>query len=292
MRIPASHSGCVGLKPSSGRIPFEFLPTQYDYMCCRGPLSRTVADAALFLKLCQGPDERDLNSLAPPLEVEMPPPGDVRGMRLARSLDLGYYRIDPDVDANTRAAADALAQAGAEIEPVELGWIREFNDAWWAYWGVFGATHFGHHLERWRDRMHPSVVAAIEEARSMSAVDLMRTETVYTEAWNALRPVLERCNALLCPTESILAPAVDDDAEGRYLGMDMTIQFNALKLPALSVPSGFSAEGPAHGPADRRPPLRRPDRAPYRRRAGAGAPVAPAPAGPVMGAAPRRPWPR
>ena len=60
VRIPASHSGCVGLKPSSGRIPFEFLPTQFDYMCCHGPLSRTVADAALFLKLCQGPDERDL----------------------------------------------------------------------------------------------------------------------------------------------------------------------------------------------------------------------------------------
>ena len=39
-RIPAAHSGCVGLKPSSGRIPFEFLTTQYDYMLCHGPLCR------------------------------------------------------------------------------------------------------------------------------------------------------------------------------------------------------------------------------------------------------------
>ena len=251
VRIPAAHSGCVGLKPSSGRIPFEFLPTQYDYMCCHGPLSRTVADAALFLDLCQGPDERDLNSLSPALTVDIPPPPDVRGMRLALSIDFGYYKINPDVEANTRAAADSLEQAGAEIEHVELGWTRAFNDAWWAYWGVFEATHFGQHLERWRDKMHPSVVTAIEEARTMSAVELMKTETVYTEAWNALRPILDRCDALLCPTESFPAPTVDfdelgsttDDADGRHLGMDMTMQFNALKLPALSVPSGFSSQG-------------------------------------------------
>ncbi len=251
VRIPAAHSGCVGLKPSSGRIPFEFLPTQYDYMLCHGPLSRTVADAALFLKLCQGPDERDLNSLSPALTVDVPPPSGVRGLRLALSIDLGYYRIDPDVEANTYAAAEALKQAGAEIEEVTLGWTQAFNEAWWAYWGVFEATHFGQHLEQWRDQMHPNVVTAMEEGRDLSAIDLMKTETVYTDAWERLRPILERCDALICPTESIPAPPVDYDElgslavddQGRSLSMDMTMQFNALKLPALSVPSGFSTEG-------------------------------------------------
>ena len=74
---------------------------------------------------------------------------------------------------------------------------------------------------------------------------------MYTTAWNKLRPILDRCDALLCPTESIPAPTVDfdelgsmtDAPDGRHIGMDMTMQFNALKLPALSVPSGFSAEG-------------------------------------------------
>ena len=99
--------------------------------------------------------------------------------------------------------------------------------------------------------MHPSVVASMDEALNMSAVELMKTETVYTDAWNELRPVLERCDALLCPTEAIPAPTVDydelgsiaEDADGRFVNMDMTMQFNALKLPALSVPSGFSSEG-------------------------------------------------
>ena len=125
-------------------------------MCCHGPLSRTVADAALFLKLCQGPDERDLNTLATALSVDVPPPGDIRGLRLALSIDLGYYRIDPDVEANTRAAAEALEQAGGGDRARRAGLERGGSTrAWWAYWGVFQATHFGHHLERWRDKMHP-----------------------------------------------------------------------------------------------------------------------------------------
>ncbi len=214
VRIPAAHSGCVGLKPSSGRIPFEFLATQYDYMLCHGPLCRTVADAALFLKVCQGPDERDLNTLSPALAVPIPPPSDVAGMKLALSIDLGYYHVDPDVAANTRAAADALRQAGAHVEEVELGWTKSFNEAWWGYWGVFEATHFGQHLDRWRDQMHPTVVTAMEEGLGMNAVELMNTETVYTEAWEQLRPILERFDILLCPTESIPAPPVDYDELG------------------------------------------------------------------------------
>ena len=118
----------------------------------------------------------------------------------------------------------------------------------------------------------------------MSAVDLMKTETVYTEAWNRLRPILERCDALLCPTEAIPAPTVDydelgsmgDDADGRHQSMDMTMQFNALKLPALSGPQASPPTG-CPRPADRRPALRRPDGAPHRRRARRGAPLAPAP---------------
>ena len=251
VRIPAAHSGCVGLKPSSGRIPFDFLPTQYDYMLCHGPLSRTVADAALFLSLCQGPSERDLNSLAPALNVDIPPSSDVKGMRLALSVDLGYYLVDPDVEANTRAVAESLRDAGAIVEEVSLGWTKAFNEAWWSYWGVFEATHFGQHLEQWRDHMHPTLVTAMEEGLRLSAIDLMKTETVYTDAWNQLSPILERNDALLCPTESIPAPPVDydelgaiaEDEQGRFLSMDMTMQFNALKLPAMSVPSGFSADG-------------------------------------------------
>jgi Asp-tRNA(Asn)/Glu-tRNA(Gln) amidotransferase A subunit family amidase len=99
--------------------------------------------------------------------------------------------------------------------------------------------------------MHPTVVTAIESGLRLSATQLGMTQPVFTDAWKKLRPVLERCDALICPTESIPAPSVDydelgslgRDEQGRLVSMDMTMQFNALKLPAICVPSGAAAGG-------------------------------------------------
>ncbi|MFQ5783241.1 MAG: amidase [Alphaproteobacteria bacterium] len=252
VRIPAALCGVVGLKPSFGRIPFEILPSQFDALSHFGPLGRTVADVALFLAVTQGPDERDIQTLSPPLDVVVPPPGDVSGLRLALSLDLGFYALDDDVAANTRAAAAALADAGARVEEVELGWSREVVDAWVAHWSVYLASFFGQHLEGWRDRMDPGVVRLMDTALAMNAVDFKRLEFVRTRQWQALAPILERFDALLCPTMALPARPVggsddqfdEEDAEGRYHGYDMTSVFNFVsQCPALTVPSGFSRDG-------------------------------------------------
>src|SRR5207237_3292481 len=74
VRIPAAWCGLVGLKPSFGRIPLDFLPTQFDTIQHLGPLARTVDDARLFLSVGQGPDERDVTSLAPTRHLAEPGP--------------------------------------------------------------------------------------------------------------------------------------------------------------------------------------------------------------------------
>ncbi len=252
VRIPAALCGVVGLKPSFGRIPFEILPSQFDSLSHFGPLARSVDDAALFLAVTQGPDERDIQTLSPPLDIALPLAGDLKGRRLAFSLDLGYYALDDDVAANTRAAVEALRDAGAEIEEVALPWTREISDAWLAHWGVYLATFFGQHLDEWRDRMDPGVVALMEAGLAMDAVSFKRLEFVRTRQWRTLAPILERCDALLCPTMALPAQPVDaddsafghSDADGRYCGYDMTDLFNFVsQCPALTVPSGFTRDG-------------------------------------------------
>ena len=64
------------------------------------------------------------------MDFESPLSRAVRGRRIALSLDFRYYRLGPDVEANSRACADALRGAGAIVEEVELGWSRVINDAW------------------------------------------------------------------------------------------------------------------------------------------------------------------
>ena len=252
VRIPASFCGIVGLKPSFGRIPFTILPSQFDSLSHFGPLARTVADAALFVSATQGPDERDIQSLKPAIDIPIPPPSDIRGLKLALSIDLGYYAVDPEVEANTRQAAEALRDLGADVVDVELGWSRAINDAWIIHWGVYLAAFFGQHLAEWRDKMDLHVVRLMEAGMAMDAVAFKRLEFVRTEQWLKLAAVLADYDALLCPTMSVPAPKtgkteedfVFEDADGRYRALDMTAPFNFVsQCPALSVPSGFTKSG-------------------------------------------------
>jgi Asp-tRNA(Asn)/Glu-tRNA(Gln) amidotransferase A subunit family amidase len=252
VRIPAAWCGLVGLKPSFGRIPLDFLPTQFDTIQHFGPLARTVDDARFFVSVAQGPDERDVMSLAPALDLFRPVDASVEGLRLALDVDLGCYALAPEVEAAVRAAALALAEAGAVVEEVDLGWDREVADAWVAHWGVYLAAIFGDQLARFRDKMDPRVAALMDDGLAMGAVEFKRLEFVRTRAWKLLAPVLERFDALLCPTMSQVARPVDEDdfvwyedrGDGLYHGLDMTAQFNFVsQCPALNVPAGWSEEG-------------------------------------------------
>ncbi len=106
------------------------MPTQLDPIHHFGPLARTVGDARLFLAAAQGPDDRDLMSLPDLLDLDGPLEASVRGMRLAVDLDLGFYAVEPDVEREVRAAAGALADAGAVVEEIDVGWTPELAAAW------------------------------------------------------------------------------------------------------------------------------------------------------------------
>jgi len=252
VRIPAALSGCVGLKPSLGRIPMDILPSCFDDHAHFGPLARTVEDAALFLRVAEGPDEADINSQPAPMPLPDRLDGDLRGLRLALCTDLGFYAVNAEVEANLLATARVLAEAGAVIEEVELDWGPELVEAWLDWWGAFQAASFARLLPEWRERMDPELVALIEAGQRLSALDLLRIDQLRSRQWRSLAAIFARCDALLCPTTALPAPPIEardsdfellDDA-GRLHGLDMTCPFNLLgQCPALSLPSGHTAAG-------------------------------------------------
>ena len=252
VRAPAALCGIVGLKPSLGRIPCDLMPTTFDTMLHFGPLTRTVADAALFLNVTQGPDDRDILSLPELPPISVPPPADVRGLRLALSVDLGFFEVDPHIAANTRAAAQALEGLGAVVEELDLGWTSAMTHAWYDFVNALLAALYGHHLPERRHEMDPNTVSLIEAGQRLSAVDLKQRELVRTELWRSLAAVLGTHDALLCPTTALPAQPVElsdadfyyDGPDGRYRAVDMTMPFNlTAQCPVLSVPSGATPEG-------------------------------------------------
>ena len=122
IRMPAGFCGVYGLKPSYGRVPYW--PTPANSMISHvGPLTRTVADAALMLQAMAGPDDRDMSSLEGEPENYLAHLDDgIAGLKVAFSPDLGYLKVDAEVAGPVKQAALAFQQLGCHVEEIKPGW--------------------------------------------------------------------------------------------------------------------------------------------------------------------------
>lgn len=250
IRNPAAYCNLVGLKPSFGRIPFEILPSQLDQTCHFGPLTRFIDDAALFLKVTQGPDDRDIQAFMPPVEIPIPISPDVRGLRVAFSPDLGYAAVHPEVSANLNTAIDILKGLGSQVTEVSLSLTKEISEVDQLHWDVYAALLVGAgNLQKWREKLDPLLVASVERGLEAKATDLKRCEFVATDFWKKMRIVFSEHDVLICP--SALTPAMDidfpldefgyEDSNGRYHARSLAGPFNLIsRCPALQVPVGFT----------------------------------------------------
>jgi aspartyl-tRNA(Asn)/glutamyl-tRNA(Gln) amidotransferase subunit A len=251
IRIPSSFCGCFGLKPSYGRIPRGPGRPDWQTLSHLGPITRTVADAALMMEVVSGRDDRDRHSLPETGLRYLPlPEGDLKGMRIAWSPDLGYALVDPKVLATVSAAVAAFESLGAEVEAVSPQ-LEPPGSSFFAIWGVTFAANYLEFLEEWRERMHPRLVAMIERARDILATDYARAVRAREELWQSLRPLFEEYDLLLTPTTAVAAfnvsvYEVTEIAGVKGTALDwtpFTYPFNFTGQPAASVPCGWTDEG-------------------------------------------------
>jgi aspartyl-tRNA(Asn)/glutamyl-tRNA(Gln) amidotransferase subunit A len=251
-RIPAAFSGLVGMKPSHGRIPHP--PAATSQTSVYGALTTTVADSARHLDVVKGPDDRDRLSLpATDVSYEAAIESlDVRGLRAAWSLDLGFAAVDPEVAELTEAAARQLADAAGLTlvdRPVELtdplrtwmstgavdGWLSLEDDMWPDRGGdLMGFVRRGYELTedmtikafarrlRYRFRLEEEVAAIFDD------VDVLLTPSTAVPAFPAEGPM---------PIE----------IDGREVAAGMAVPFTMLANlcwnPAISLPAGLNSEG-------------------------------------------------
>jgi len=255
IRIPAAFNGVVGFKPPYGRVPEE-APYSLDQYCHEGPLARTVADCALFENVIAGPDPRDLVCLAPKLEIP-DRLDEVRGMKVALVVAPGDWPVDPDVAANTRAAGEALREAGALVDEVPLEVrMHDVVRAMLVHFGaIFGADIMSE-VEAHRELLTPYAVAMAE--RSVAAYrEIGFAEGLRLEAkiLGAIGHVLADHEVLLLPTLVTRGFAAGDDYVDHGLtvgGVELPEYFQAMltplfniasRCPVLNVPSGFADNG-------------------------------------------------
>ena len=253
IRIPASFCGVVGFKPPYGRVP-EVEIFNLDHYCHEGPLARTVADCALLENVIAGPDPSDVASLRPKLVIPAEL-GPVTGLRIALSPDLGCYRVDDDVAANTRAAADRLRKAGAVVEEVTLPWqLEEIKRAARIHFGAIFGPSVRELYEQHGDELTSYARRFVTDAGEISKDDLVTGLELEGRIYAPLGALLAEYDALICPTFAVPALPAEYDVDdaisvngqpcGDWLDVMMTLPFNiASRCPVLSVPSGRSREG-------------------------------------------------
>jgi aspartyl-tRNA(Asn)/glutamyl-tRNA(Gln) amidotransferase subunit A len=122
IRQPASFCGIVGLKPGYGRVSRRGLVAYGSSLDQAGPMTRTVADAALVLQVMAGHDPKDSTSVEAPVPdyLEAIRGASLKGLRLGLPEQYWGQGLSAEVDASCRGAVELAASLGAEIVPVSL----------------------------------------------------------------------------------------------------------------------------------------------------------------------------
>jgi aspartyl-tRNA(Asn)/glutamyl-tRNA(Gln) amidotransferase subunit A len=250
IRIPSAFCGIVGVKANYGRVPL-WPVSNNDYATHAGPMTRTVADAALMLGVMAGADDADMSCLDAPVpdylgQLER----GVRGLRIAFSPDLGNLRVDPEVAAVVGDAALAFEGLGATVELVKPGFADTY-DMIRLIWGAHYIGNYGQFLEEWRSRMDPGLVACMEEAKHWTAQEYVAMRGRKIAYWDSVRPLFERYDLLLTPTISVAAFEVGrlnpagwpQHAWDWFPWASFSYPFNFTGQPAATVPAGFTPAG-------------------------------------------------
>ncbi|WP_062205081.1 amidase [Aureimonas sp. AU12] len=246
VRLPAGCTGVFGFKPSQGRIPVD----PYYVGRCAGPMTRTVADAALAMETLARSDWRDGTSL-PPAAIEWQALGglDVSGLRIGLMLDAGCgLPLDDEVREAVVSAARRFEAAGAVVEEVGPVLTRAMLDGLDDFWR---ARFWGEMLkldEAARDTILPYILDWAKAGERISGVAAVAGFDQTMAMRRACGALFQRVDMVLSPTNPIVSYPAEwasptNDPARPFEHIAFTVPWNMSDQPAASINCGFSRTG-------------------------------------------------
>lgn len=239
IRMPAALCGIVGLKPTFGLVSLYggvMLCWSLDHL---GPMTRSVADAAVMLNVLAGYDPRDPRTR--PIQVPDYTAGldaGVAGLRVGVITDAGSGDGlgDPDAVAAWKSGLDALARNGAELVEIplpQLEDLRILNSAIIAREAIaFHEPMMREHLSDYADYSRPRFLSLF----GYPLQALVRAEQARIAIRQELNELWDQIDLLSTPTMRYGAPPLGDPSRNTYY----TSPFNCLGWPAITVPVGLT----------------------------------------------------
>lgn len=245
IRLPAGWCGLVGFKPSFGRVPVS--PPYLGRVA--GPLTRTVADAALLMSVLALPDARDHLSLPPSDLPWSALDGHVRGLRIGLHLDAGTgLEVEPEILAAVQDAAERFRDAGAVVEPVGPFLTREMLDGLDTFWRVRAWCDISALPGQRQARVLPYIAEWARSGANVSGPDTYRGFAQIDAISVAALRATERFDFVISPTCPVSPPPAEwasptNDPQRPFEHIAYTVPYNMSGQPAISLNCGYTAAG-------------------------------------------------
>ena len=262
IRIPAGFTGIVGLKQSFGRVPASPL-SPFGTLAHIGPMTRTVADAALMLSVIAKPDARDWYAL--PYDgrdyLEGLEDG-VKGWRIAFSPALGGHHVEPEIAKLVASAAAAFRELGATVEEVDPEIGPDCAITFTNHWFPGAANALRVFSAEQKALMDPGLTEIAALGAKLPLMDYLAAVKDREQLGVRMNRFHEKWDLLLTPTLPLAAFAVGVEVPVKSDGSHwpdwtpFTYPFNLTRQPAASIPCGLTSAGlpaglqivgPSHG---------------------------------------------
>jgi aspartyl-tRNA(Asn)/glutamyl-tRNA(Gln) amidotransferase subunit A len=244
VRIPASYCGIVGLKPSFGLISTRgVVPLSYR-LDHAGPLTRTVADAAIMLSVLGGFDPACPDSRRGPImRDDAIHPGRLDGIRLGVIGNFASERVEAAVTAAFNVAIEQLSRLGATIRTVDLRGYDPVKGRRAAFMRVEAEAAFVHGplYGQAPERFSPEMRLYLDYGARLKATQLLAADRRIDVAAFELARCLEDVDAIVSPTTPQAAPAFGGPAPDN--AGTFCVLANFAGCPAISVPMGCDSDG-------------------------------------------------
>ena len=252
LRNPGSFNNVVGFRPSVGLVPTAPLQLPFLGFTVKGPIARSVADAAFVLAAMAGTDARDLACYpSEPAEFAGPLARDFKGVRVAWCPDLGGLPLDRRVRQVLTAQRQLFESLGCNVEEA-CPELRAADQVFLTLRAFRSWMRLGELLPQHRAQLKPEAVAEIEAGSRLSADAVGKAMARHGMLLETMRRFQESYPFLLCavsqvpPFEATLAwpTAIDGVAMPHYIAwMQSAYWITTTFCPAISVPAGFTPEG-------------------------------------------------
>lgn len=270
IRQPAALCGCVGLKPTYGRVSRYGLVAFASSLDQVGPFTKDVRDAATLLQVIAGADERDSTNVPEPVpNYAAALSGGVKGLRIGLPREYQVEGLDPEVKAATDAAVKQLEALGAEVREISLPHTEyavatyyivataEASSNLARFEGVrYGARFGGASPEEMNRKTRGAGFGEEVKRRIILGTYVLssgyydayylRAQKVRTLIRQDFLKAFEEVDLIASPTTPTPAFKIGEksgDPLQMYLSDIYTISCNLAGLCGISVPCGFSGDG-------------------------------------------------